>query len=57
MVYKIVEGTDTLVLEAKVNELIAEGWKPLGGPVAEGQGIYENWYQAMIKITKEAVEP
>ena len=56
MVYKIVEGTDPQVLEVKVNELIGKGWKPLGGPVAGGRGVFEEWYQAMIMVTKEPGE-
>lgn len=45
MEYKIIEARQPHELEAKVNKLIAQGWKPQGGATCE-----EYWYtQAMVK--------
>jgi hypothetical protein len=46
MDYKIVEtGANLKEIEAKVNDLIKEGWKPQGG-ICYSSGHY---FQAMIK--------
>ena len=42
--YYVVKAPDSYQLSKVVNQLIEEGWFPLGGP------IYTNmWYQAMMK--------
>jgi hypothetical protein len=48
MKYKIVEQSDRIRLEEKIQQLINEGWTPLGG-VSMGGGLSSTWYaQAMI---------
>ncbi len=42
--YKLVIGTSSEELARKVNELIKEGWKPIGGVAVDNV-----CYQAMIK--------
>lgn len=34
MKYKLINSLSDTELEEKVNRLIAEGWEPVGGPVA-----------------------
>ena len=53
MEYRVVSGNgwtpDTAIkeLEKKVNDLIKEGWEPLGGMVLPS--LSENAYQTLIK--------
>jgi hypothetical protein len=56
MEYKVISGngwtTDSAVkeLEKKVNDLIKEGWEPLGGVMVVA--LNDNVYQALIKREK-----
>lgn len=55
--YKIVSLNDKVIFVKKVNELIQEGWVPLGPPFISGREVYshlrenretiETWHQAM----------
>lgn len=52
--YQIVRRYDALTLEMRVNDLIEQGWKPVGGiqitvSPAEGQAFF----QSMVKDGKE----
>jgi hypothetical protein len=52
MNYRIVEAKDTEGLETEVNEMIQEGWTPLGGVcvVNSQANTYAWWfYQAMTR--------
>jgi uncharacterized protein DUF1737 len=52
MHYRIVEAKDTEGLEAEVNEMIRDGWTPLGGVcvVNSQANTYAWWfYQAMTR--------
>lgn len=49
MKYKIVEQSDRIRLEKRIQQLINEGWTPLGGVSMMGSGLSSTWYaQAMI---------
>lgn len=57
MKYTVMNAYDLTTLIEKVNDLIKEGWKPLGGIQAmidnEAQDPYRyNYCQAMIKKTE-----
>jgi hypothetical protein len=50
MKYKIVESQNRYDLVEKVNDSIAEGWKPQGGVnMLYHSGYKESWAQAMVK--------
>ena len=52
MNYRVVEAKDTEGLEAEVNEMIRDGWTPLGGVcvVNSQANTYAWWfYQAMVR--------
>ena len=52
MYYRVVEAKDTEGLETEVNEMIREGWTPLGGvSVVNSQANTYSWwfYQAMVR--------
>lgn len=49
MKYKIETAIETKQLESLVNELIQQGWKPLGGVSISNDGHYDMYIQAMIK--------
>ena len=52
MYYRVVEAKDTEGLETEVNEMIREGWTPLGGvSVVNSQANTYAWwfYQAMVR--------
>lgn len=48
MIYIIIFGYDTDDLITRVNEAIAKGWTPLGGPFVDDGG----YHQAMVKEGK-----
>ena len=49
MEYKIADSDFADLVEKKVNELISEGWKPIGGLCAQLTDRGDNFYQALIK--------
>ncbi len=61
MNYRIVEAKDTEGLETEVNEMIRDGWTPLGGvSVVNSQANTYAWwfYQAMTRDRgRESDEP
>jgi hypothetical protein len=56
MHYRVVEARDTEGLEADVNEMIRDGWTPLGGVcVVSSNDTYAWWfYQAMVRDRRPA---
>lgn len=42
--YFLVEAKSDQMLVIRVNAKIAEGWRPIGGPVHQFR-----WYQAMVR--------
>jgi hypothetical protein len=50
MEYKLVEENDKFYLGKKINRLIRQGWRPLGGVSVIRAPIYGNYYtQAMVR--------
>jgi hypothetical protein len=49
MEYIIVKAGTTETLIEKVNELIGQGWKPLGGIAISGGATFTGVYQAMVR--------
>jgi hypothetical protein len=52
MHYRVVEAKDTEELETQVNEMIRDGWTPLGGvSVVNSHAHASHWwfYQAMTR--------
>lgn len=54
MKYRIAIGMHIMELESMVNELIAIGWKPIGGITIDADGKGDVFYlQAMVIESKE----
>jgi hypothetical protein len=49
MEYTVVKAGTTEALIQKVNELITQGWKPLGGIAISGGATFTGVYQAMVR--------
>ena len=48
--YGIVAGNDgARDLANNVNVAIAEGWEPIGGVAISARGVYEAYYQSMVR--------
>ena len=43
--YALAKGTDLTRMVKKVNQMMADGWSPVGGPVQQGR----SYAQAMVK--------
>jgi Domain of unknown function (DUF1737) len=59
MNYRIVEAKDTEGLETEVNEMIRDGWTPLGGVCVVNSQVntYAWWfYQAMMRDRRHGRE-
>jgi len=54
MEYKVAEGFSAGKLTNAVNELLVEGWEPIGGVAVESNGVGMKCYQAMIRKTVPA---
>jgi hypothetical protein len=54
--YSIIKGRSKAILEKKVIELLAQGWKLQGGVHVIVSMQEEIFYQAMFKVTEETTD-
>ena len=56
MAYSIIKGYSKAILEKKVMDLLAQGWKLQGGVHVIVSMHEEIFYQAMFKVTEETTD-